>query len=143
MPNDRRDPETLLETYRAAVQGKDVDAFLALYDPDVRVFDMWGRWSYDGAVAWRGVAANWFGSLGDDRVAVEWDDVRSIAGDDLAVVHAFVTFRGLSAGGAELRAMSNRLTWVLRRSGNGDWTIVHEHTSAPVDVATGTVMMRR
>ena len=31
---------------------KDVDAFAALFDVDVRVFDMWGVWSYDGIAAW-------------------------------------------------------------------------------------------
>jgi hypothetical protein len=29
--------------------------------------------------------------------------------------HAFVTFKGLSAEGTELRAMNNRLTWALER----------------------------
>lgn len=31
----------VLDAYKAAVAAKDVDAFVALYDQDVRVFDLW------------------------------------------------------------------------------------------------------
>jgi ketosteroid isomerase-like protein len=43
----------VLDSYKAAVKAKDVDAFVALYDQDVRVFDLWGVWSYQGVEAWR------------------------------------------------------------------------------------------
>lgn len=46
----------VIEGYAAAVRAKDVDAFVSLYAKDVRVFDMWGRWSYDGVDAWRSMA---------------------------------------------------------------------------------------
>jgi ketosteroid isomerase-like protein len=51
--------EELLQEYAESVRAKDVDRFVALYSDDVRVFDMWGRWSYDGAVAWREMAVEW------------------------------------------------------------------------------------
>ncbi|CAB3778191.1 hypothetical protein LMG28614_00563 [Paraburkholderia ultramafica] len=35
----------VLDRYKAAVFAKDVDSFVALYDGDVLVFDMWGVWS--------------------------------------------------------------------------------------------------
>ena len=120
-----------IEGYTAAVRAKDVDAFVALFADDVRVFDMWGRWTYDGLDAWRDMAEEWFGSLGDEQVAVEFDDVEAFVAGDTAVASAILTFRGLSAAGEELRSMQNRLTWALRRSGDG-WKIVHEHTSAPL-----------
>ena len=82
---ERGSIEHVLEAYRDAVHAKDVDAFVALYDEDVRVFDMWGRWSYEGAGAWREVAVEWFGSLGSERVAVELQDVQIIIGDRVAV----------------------------------------------------------
>jgi len=84
--------EQVLAGYASAVRAKDVDGFVALFATDVRVFDMWGRWSYDGADAWRGMAEEWFGSLGDEQVAVEFDNVETVPGDDLAIVHAFVTY---------------------------------------------------
>lgn len=135
--------EQVLQAYPAAVYARDVDAFVALYDDDVRVFDAWGRWSYEGAAAWRGMVTEWFGSLGDERVAVELQEVETIVGESVAVVHAFVTFSGLSAEGEELRAMDNRLTWALRRTPGGDWKVSHEHTSAPADFDTAKVIPAR
>jgi ketosteroid isomerase-like protein len=104
----------VLTAYQAAVHAKDIDAFVALYDADVRIFDMWGQWSLNGIDA----------------------------GHDVAAAHAFLTFTGLSAEGKELRSMTNRLTMVLRRTGDG-WKIVHEHTSAPIDHGSLKAILRR
>ncbi len=134
--------EQVRDDYAAAVRAKDVDRFVSLYAADVRVFDLWERWSYDDAGAWRAMATEWFSSLGDELVAVEFEDVQIVTGESVGVMHAFVTYRGLSAVGTELRAMNNRLTWALRKTSDG-WKIVHEHTSAPVASATGSVELRR
>jgi uncharacterized protein (TIGR02246 family) len=134
--------EEMLEKYAAAVRAKDVDAFVELYADDVRTFDLWSEWSYDGKAAYRGMVAEWFGSLGTDVVAVEFDEVRTQAGEDVGAISAFTTFRGLSAEGEELRSMNNRLTWVLRKDGDGTWKIAHEHTSAPAG-DEGKVQLRR
>ena len=135
--------EQLLEEYAESVRAKDVDRFVALYDDEVRVFDMWGRWSYDGVAAWREMAVEWFGSLGSEEVAVEFEEVQTVVGDEVAVADAFVTYRGLSAEGDELRAMNNRLTWALRKRSDGTWKVVHEHSSAPTDFETGNVQLQR
>jgi uncharacterized protein (TIGR02246 family) len=135
--------DELLDKYAAAVHAKDVDAFVDLYSDDVRTFDLWSVWSYDGTSALRGMVEEWFGSPQTAAVIeVEFDDVRTEVGDDVAAVSAFTTFRGLSAEGEELRSMNNRLTWVLRRQGDGAWKIVHEHTSAPAG-DEGKVQLRR
>ena len=134
--------DALLEEYRGAVHAKDVDRFVAIFADDVRVFDMWGTWSHDGIDPWREMAEGWFGSLGNELVRVEFDDVQTTVGDDVAVLSAFVTFAGLSADGDELRSLNNRLTWGLRKT-DGRWKVVHEHTSAPVEMATGKVDLTR
>ena len=140
---ERESIEKLLDAYIAAVRAKDVDAFVALFDEEVRVFDMWGRWSYDGAGEWREMASEWFGSLGSEQVAVDFRDVQTIAGEGVAAASAFVTFKALSADGDELRAMNNRLTWVLRKTDDGAWKVVHEHTSAPIDFETSKVILQK
>ena len=134
--------EEMLEAYAAAVRAKDVDAFVGLYEDGVRTFDLWSVWSYDGKDALRGMVTEWFGSLGTDVVAVEFDEVRTQAGNDVGSLSSFLTYRGLSAEGEELRSMNNRLTWVLRRDGDGAWKIAHEHTSAPAG-EEGKVQLRR
>ncbi|HKS79068.1 MAG TPA: SgcJ/EcaC family oxidoreductase [Gaiellaceae bacterium] len=134
--------EEMLDNYAAAVRAKDVDAFVGLYADDVRTFDLWSVWSYDGKDALRRMVEEWFGSLGTDIVAVEWDEVRAQDGEDVAALSAFLTYRGLSAEGEELRSMNNRLTWVLRKEGDGSWKIAHEHTSGPAG-EEGKVQLRR
>ena len=126
--------EQMLERYVSAVRAKDVDAFCALYADDVVVFDMWEAWTYRGLDAWRANVAEWLGSLGDESVAVSFDELE--ARDRTA--HMVVRYAGLSAAGAEVRAMWNRMTWVVE---NGK--VVHEHSSAPAQFADGKVQLRR
>jgi uncharacterized protein (TIGR02246 family) len=132
----------ILDAYAAAVRAKDVEAFLALYAEDVRTFDLWSVWTYDGKDAFRAMVEEWFGSPDTaPQIAVEFDEVRTEEGDGVAALSAFTTFRGLDADGNEERSMNNRLTWILRRDGDG-WKIVHEHTSAPAGEG-GKVILRR
>jgi uncharacterized protein (TIGR02246 family) len=136
-------PDEVLDAYAAAVRAKDVEAFLALYADDTRNFDLWNVWSYDGKDAVRGMVEEWFGSLGDDeQVAVEFDDVRSHVGDDVAALSAFAKYAAVGADGSEIRSLNNRLSWILRRQDDGAWKIVHEHTSAPAGEG-GKVQLRR
>jgi uncharacterized protein (TIGR02246 family) len=135
--------EQMLDHYAAAVRAKDVDALVGLYADDVRTFDLWSAWSYDGKPAFREMVTEWFGSLPDDEVvAVEFDEVRTQAGEDVAAVSAFTTFAAVAPDGTELRSMNNRLTWILRKDADGAWKIAHEHTSAPAG-DEGKVQLRR
>jgi uncharacterized protein (TIGR02246 family) len=135
--------EQVLDSYAAAVRAKDVDAFVGLYADDVRTFDLWSVWSYDGKDALRGTVAEWFGSLPDDEVVeVGFDEVRTQVGEEIAALSAFTTFRAVSREGEELRSMNNRLTWILRKDTGGAWKIAHEHTSAPAG-DEGKVQLRR
>ena len=132
----------VLQDYQAAVSAKNVDAFVALYDADLVAFDMWGAWSYSGIASWRTMVEGWFGSLGSERVSVDFSDAQSIVAADLAVVHAFATYKAVDADGRELRSMDNRLTLTLRQQADG-WKIVHQHTSSPLEAGTAQVLFRR
>lgn len=132
----------VLDAYKSAVFSKDVDAFVALYDQNVRVFDMWGEWSYTGVESWRGMVKNWFDSLGSERVVVAFDEVQVVTTHELAIASAFVTYQGVSAQNEALRAMQNRITMAIKHIG-GTWKIVHEHSSAPVDFETAKVILKR
>jgi uncharacterized protein (TIGR02246 family) len=141
--DERSEMQEMLEAYAAAVRAKDVDAFVGLYADDVRTFDLWSEWSYDGKDALHAMVSEWFGSLADDEVvAVSFDDIRTQAGPDVGAVSAFTTFAAVAPDGTELRSMNNRLTWVLRKDGDGSWKIAHEHTSAPAG-DEGKVQLRR
>jgi len=123
--------QRVIGSYAAAVFAKDVEAFMRLYQPTVRVFDAWGVWLYEGAPAWQIAVEGWFASLGTERVRVSFADVQTVAEQTLATVSAVVTYAAESTTGEPLRTMQNRLTWVLRESGHV-FRIAHEHTSAPI-----------
>jgi len=134
--------EQILEAYKSAVWARDVDAFMRLYDPKVRVFDTWGIWSYDGAAAWRTAIEGWFSSLGTEKVKVTFDAVDVFGTGEFQSLSAIVTYAAVSAQGEPLRAMQNRLTWTLRSSGHM-LRVVHEHTSAPVGFEDQKAILER
>jgi uncharacterized protein (TIGR02246 family) len=140
--DQQADIRAVLDAYAAAVYAKDVDAFVAIYDDDVHVFDAWGEFESRGIDAMRAMAAGWFGSLGDERVPVEYDDVAIAVSGDVAFAHATVTFVGESATGERLRATTNRFTFCLAKR-DGAWKIVHEHASLPIDMASMTAIVAR
>ena len=150
--------ELLLESYGSAIFEKDLESFLALFDDQVRVFDMWGQWSYNGLAAWGEMVKGWFSSLGADRDRLTFEEVEFFFGGDLATVTAFARFAAISPNGEELRFLYNRLTLVVRRKsgggssptpapalspGPGVWKIIHQHTSAPIDGETLKAMLQR
>ena len=120
-----------LDTYKSAVLAKSAETFMHLYDSDVRVFDTWGVWSYEGAAAWRVAVEGWFSSLGSETVRVTFEDVKITAEPSFALVSAFARYAAISAQGEELRAMQNRFTWVLKTRGHV-LRVIQEHTSAPI-----------
>jgi uncharacterized protein (TIGR02246 family) len=134
--------ESLFETYKTAVFQKDVEAFASIFDEKVRVFDMWQRWSYDGLVAWREMAAAWFTSLGTDKDLIVFDDIQIHSTGEMAVASAFMRFTAISEKGEELRYLENRLTWIAQKKDN-QWKIIHQHTSGPIDCETMKVILKR
>jgi ketosteroid isomerase-like protein len=131
-----------LDTYKSAVLAKNAETFMHLYDPEVRVFDCWGEWSYEGAAAWRIAVEGWFASLMSESVRVAFEDVRIIGEKGFASMSAIVTYAAVSTQGQELRVMQNRISWVFRSSGHV-LRIVHEHTSAPVGFEDAKAILRR
>lgn len=120
-----------LDHYQSAVLAKDANRFMQTYDADVRVFDTWGIWSYEGAAAWRVAVEAWFSSLGSETVRVTFEDIKVIAEPHMAFMSCFARFCAISAQGIELRAMQSRMTWVLKTR-DDVLRVVHEHTSVPI-----------
>ncbi|MCL7419888.1 MAG: nuclear transport factor 2 family protein [Methylobacter sp.] len=131
MSNIKKSTLQVIDAYKTAVFEKNVDAFINLYSEDVWVFDAWSAWSYDNLESWRKMVDEWFISLGNERVKVNFEEVRAIDGQELTIVTSIVTYAGYSAEGENLHVLQNRLTWTLKPEGNAV-RIVHEHTSVPV-----------
>ena len=131
-----------LDTYKSAVLTKNAETFMHLYDSEVRVFDTWGLWSYEGTAAWRVAVEGWFSSLGNETVRVTFDDVKIMGEQDFGLMTAIVTYAAISTQGQELRAMQNRISWVLKTRGHV-LRIVHEHTSAPIGFEDTKAILKR
>ena len=142
MSDTEKQVQRALDTYKSAVLAKNTETFMHLYDPEVRIFDTWGVWSYEGAAAWRVAVEGWLSSLGDETVRVTFENVRIIGEQGLASMSAIVTYAAVSAQGQELRAMQNRISWVLKSSGHV-LRVVHEHTSAPVGFEDTKAILKR
>lgn len=130
-----------LAAYQAAVLAKDVEAFMAIYAEDARIFELWGTWEHDIA-SWREMAKGWFAFLGDQRSVVTAHDVRTQVSGDMAMLTASLGYTALDADGRELRSLDNRLSWVLREHA-GRWRVVHEHTSVPLAHEDGKGIVKR
>ena len=137
MPNP--DPTQLPAAYADAVYRKNVDAFLALYAEDIRIFDAWGDWQARGKEALRTSTTEWFNSLGEEKVVVTCQDIQTSTSDTLATLHALIEYRAVAADGQDLRAMQERVTWILEKRADG-WLVTHQHTSVPIDFQTGKGM---
>ena len=136
------DLNSLFETYKEAVFRKDLDAFSSIFDEEVRVFDMWERWTYEGLNAWREMAKSWFASLGTDRDVISFHDMQIQQAGEMAFVSAILRFTAVYENGEALRHLENRHTWVARKKGHS-WKIVHQHGSGPVDFRTMKVILKR
>ena len=131
-----------IETYKSAVLAKNAETFMHLYDPQVRVFDTWGVWSYEGS----GGVEN----RGRGLVLVTWNrkrqgHVRERARHHCARLCGNECLRHLRRcfrQGQEIRSMQNRISWVLKTSGHV-LRIVHEHTSAPIAFEDSTAILQR
>jgi ketosteroid isomerase-like protein len=135
-------PTAVTAAYVAAVYAKDKAALLALHDPEIAEFDMWGDWQRAGLDSLAASVDDWFGGLGSERVVVVFDLTRATEMGDMALIEAIVTFKAEAEDGSILRQLDNRLTWGLRR-GPAGWRILHQHTSCPIDPKTGGVIWSR
>jgi ketosteroid isomerase-like protein len=142
MSDSEKQVRLALETYKSAVLAKNAETFMHLYAPDARVFDAWGTWSYESAAAWRVAVEGWFASLGNETCKVSFDEVQILGDASCAAMSAIVTYAGISPQGQEIRAMQNRISWVLKVSGHV-LRVVHEHTSAPMGFEDSKAILER
>ena len=129
-----RTVESLLERYCAAARDRDVEAMLSLYASDFRLFDMMLPWQNQSPEAWRTSVQGWFEGSGDHPGA-EAQQTEITTTDGMACLTTIMTYFYEGEEG-ERKFMHNRLTWVLMPF-DGDWKIVHEHTSIPWNESAG------
>ena len=131
---DKAAIQALYNEFNDAFNKKDVNRIMALYAPDVFVFDVVPPREYP---TWDAYKKDW------EELFVTFPGpiTNSISELNITVVDSVAYTRVINDGtfagkdGANTR-MVVRTTDVLRKS-NGKWRIVQEHNSFPVDPTTG------
>jgi ketosteroid isomerase-like protein len=133
---DDAEIKALEARYSKAVEAKDIDALMANYVPgdSLVVFDIIPPRQYMG---WDAYKKDWAGVIAGcaDSPKLEVSNLAIESDRKLAFSHSIQHFACTDSKGAKLE-MTMRATDAYRKV-NGKWLIVHEHLSAPIDLATG------
>ena len=128
--------QALEDQFAAAVQAKNLDGIMKVYAPgsDLFVFDVVPPRQYVGADAYR---KDWKGFLDTFKGPIKFtvSDLAIDAGGKMAYSHSVQHISGTDTK-AKPVDMTVRVTDVYRKSG-GEWRVVHEHVSVPVNMDTG------
>lgn len=128
--------QALIDKYAKAVSEQNIEHFLSLYHQDIVAYDAWDRWSYQGNHQWRQVPTDWFTQPGEEDFHATFREVFVEGKGDIVVVRGLIDYR---SGNTDLDMITNRFSWILKKF-DGEYRIVHEHTSMPVDRETGHYM---
>lgn len=131
---DKAAIQALYKQFNDAFNKKDANAVMAVYAPDVFVFDVVPPRQYSG---WDAYKKDWVdlfaGMPGPMNNTVSDLDIMVVGA--VAYTHYIADGTGTDKDGKPMHLVV-RSTDVLRKK-NGKWLIVQEHNSFPVDLATG------
>ena len=131
------DIRALEDRFIAAVKAKDLDAIMKVYVPDqtLFVFDVVPPRQFVGAAAYR---KDWqeFLDTFNGPITVDLTDLDITTDDSLAYGHSIQRVAGTNKQGKKLD-LTVRVTDVYKKI-NGNWLVIHEHVSVPVDLETGS-----
>jgi len=134
--------QEVLENYKTSIFERDVEKFLHSYSENIHLYDCWGKWECNGLWEWRKAVESWFQELSEEGVdlIVTFSDMSIEEGKSVAFAKCAITFSAYTQSSSEkLRQITNRFTFGLCKM-NESWQIVHEHSSLPIDSATGKGM---
>lgn len=129
----------LEDRFAAAVNAGDVDAIMKNYIPDksLVVFDVVPRKEHLGAEAYRKGWEDFFSRFkGTPKLTII--DLGITVDGNVGFGHSFMNTRGIDMQGHPVDR-TVRVSAGYRKI-EGNWLIVHEHISVPVDFATGKLV---
>ena len=136
--NDEAAIKRVIEGYVEAFRAKDLDGVMAIYAPEIVTFDLVPPLQYVGAEAMRNRWEEVF-SLLPGPVGYEIADLSITVGGDMAFTHSFNRASATLPSGQQIG------TWVrwtaCWRKIAGQWLLVHDQVSVPVDVQTGKAVL--
>ncbi len=136
--NDEAEIKRVIEGYVEAHRAKDIDGVMSMYAPEIVTFDVVPPLQYVGADAMRKRWEEVFSSL-PGPVGYEIADLSITVGEDMAFTHSFNRTSATLPTGQQIGTWL-RWTACWCKIG-GQWLIVHDQISVPVDVQTGRAVL--
>ena len=124
--------------WAVAIREQDLDGLMAIYAPDIVSFDIDPPLHYEGFAAKR---KRWTEVLARYRRVHDYEvrDLAVTAGEGVAFAHSLNRISGTLNNG---HASGFWLRWTTcYRQLDGQWLIVHEQLSVPIDVPSGKALM--
>ena len=136
---DEAEIRAQIDKLAEAIRGADLECVKPRYAPDVVSFDVGPRLQDVGAEAkWN----NWTAvfTLFQRPIGVEMLDITITVGGDVAFGHSFNRLSGTLKDGTRSGGFWVRATYCFRKI-DGNWLIVHDHASAPLDPGSGKALL--
>ena len=132
----RAELEQMYAQWGKAFEAKDLDGVMRMYAPGnaLTAYDIVPPLKYRGADAYRKDYATLFASFAGSP-HVEFPGMHIETGKDVAFVYGLERMTGKLTDGTTMDVWL-RYTDGLKRI-DGQWRVVHEHVSVPVDMASG------
>jgi len=127
-----------LERWAKAFQAADVDGVMAMYAPQVVAYDFIPPLRYVGADAYRKDYEEFLAQF-DGPPAVQFRDLKVVAGNDVGFVYALERISGKLKNGQEVEFWGRCTSGFQKISGR--WLDVHDHCSVPADFDTGKAVL--
>jgi uncharacterized protein (TIGR02246 family) len=118
-----------------AIRAADLDGVMAIYAPDIVTFDVQSPLRRFGA---EGKRKNWVEvfTIFQAPLNCEIRDLTITVNDDIAFAYGLNRISGTLKNGDASSGFWVRSTACFRKI-DGNWLIVHDHASAPLDIASG------
>lgn len=123
--------EAFFTIYKTAAWDKNITAMIDLYDEQAILFDTWDKGYITDRSEWANIIKDWLGSLGDEKVNVEFEMIKIHQSGNAGFASALIQYQAISNQGIVLRTMKNRITIGFLKK-EGRWKVVHQHISAPI-----------
>ncbi len=136
--NDEAEIRELMSAWQRALRAGDVEAMGRAYAEDVTVAGVGGPLWQHGRAAYLADMRAWLDSV-DGPLTEEHENLTVVAGLDVAFAYATNHITGLMRDGKPFDHRV-RLTLGFRKLA-GEWKVVLDHVSAPIDFATGKVAL--
>ena len=136
--NDEIEIKRVIEGYVEAFRAKDLDGVMSIYAPQIVTFDVVPPLQYVGADAMRKRWEEAFSKF-SGPVGYEIADLSITVGHILAHRHSFNRTSATLPTGQQIGTWV-RWTACWRKFG-GQWLLVHDQVSVPVDLQTGTAVL--